>query len=529
VHSSTFLLTDAATSRVEAMAYANAANHSRYRAIMRFCYQEHQALRDWLSPQAIHVAVAPYASDDSYSVTDCIGDLAWLVEHGNLDTTPDHGKAKTVSEWNRPRLLYHITPVSVALEAALVLFERPAARGGALNAGLLDRLWMSLYKLDEALHSQEAARPSGTFLREQIDAQWQVILSAFTKLRDETVEYHHALSSSRPTDLARLEAFLLYKDVLLGHLRGFMGALQRYREQLHGLLVRWETTGVSDRLLDLLTEHDALVGVGRVSAEGVPLDQAAVRTLIHAPAVRGLTDWFAMGGGAQMLVDATANAIMLIVRQNERIASRHETGASRRHDLERLARAFAELEMMGADDATADHLAARALGCTTPRHLRGATGQMLLTDRSSVWGQAPQAFPIRRVQRGRQPRQKSAPVRDVSAEQATMLAEEEARVVAERALWDELFRERTVAVHALDLPDPSLRARLMEVIFRALLDPDGEAIASDGRTIRVTAPADHWAYGTMSDAHGVMHMPALTLTIEPGGAATSAPLAAASR
>lgn len=511
-----FLLTEAATSRVEAMAYATAVNHARYRAILRYCLLEHQALRDWLTSQSIHEAVAPYAADASYSVTDCIADLAWLVDHGNLDTTPDHGKARTVAEWNRPRLLYHITPISVALESALVVFERPLARGGALNAGLLDRLWLSLRELDDALRSESASYPTPAFLRDEIDTRWQVIVADFTRLRDETVEYHHALSASRPTDLARTEAFLLYKDVLLGHLKGFMGALQRYREQIQGLLVRWDASGLSERLLDLLTAHEVQTGVGRVSATGVPLDAATVRAQVHAPAVHGLTEWFIMTGGAQMLVDATSNAIMLIVRQNERIASRHETGASRRHDLERLARAFAELEMMNASDETADHLAARTLGCTTPRHLRGAIDQSLLTDRASVWVQSPQAFPIRRVQRGRQKRQKSAPVRDVSAEQETMLAEEEARVAAERALWDELFRHRTVAIHTLHLPDPSLRTRLMDVIHRALLDPDHEALASDGRTVRVTAPDDLWNYGVMSDAEGDMHMPAMTLTIEPG-------------
>jgi len=94
-----------------------------------------------------------------------------------------------------------------------------------------------------------------------------------------------------------------------------------------------------------------------------------------------------------------------------------------------------------------------------------------------------------------------------------MRREEEALLQRERQLWNQLFADPTVSFTALTLSDPSLRARLLDVVARCLADPDGVALASDGRQIRLTTPNGAHAEGELVSTDGTLYLPAFTLEL----------------
>jgi uncharacterized protein (TIGR02677 family) len=443
----------------------------------------------------------------------CDHDLESLRAWGNLIAEQDTSKARTLAEFYRPRHVYLITQFSVDLETLLLKHEGKTGSGGSLNASLLDRMWFNLEYLRVIL--EESPLPEaldGDFLAREIEQPWHAVITAFTELRDDATTYHHTLSAMRPNDLAQAEAFLIYKDTLLEHLKGFIAQLQAYAPKIRSLITRWIAGPIGERLLTLLVEHDRVKKVSRLMGDAIPLDSMQTRTQFYAPQLRSLADWFSNGGGCDFLSGATSNAILSIVRQNERIATRHMVGVSRRRDLERLARAFAAIQ----DPDVAHRLAARTFGAAQPRHMRGSTqAAQLMTDRASVWEQEPQTQPLRRIRRGRASTASVAGIRTNVAKLETMRREEEELLQRERQLWAQLFENQTVSLAQLTISDPTLRTRLLDVVSRCLADPDGVALASDGRQVRLTTPTGEVAYGELIAPDGTLYLPAFTLELLP--------------
>lgn len=505
-------LTPFVTRRVDEFTYATSPNHPRYRVITRYFYEQHLRLRDWLAPREVFAHVQRILEPE-YTENACEHDLQSLRAWGNLIAEQDHSKARTLAEFYRPRLVYHISQFSVDLEALLLKHEGRTGTSGSLNASLLDRMWLGLEYL-QAILAEPCPDPlTGDFLARQIQQPWGDVIGAFTELRESATAYHHTLSAMRPSDLAQTEAFLIYKDTLLEHLRGFITQLQRYSPKIRNLLARWQSGATAGRLVDLLTEHDRVQKVSRLGLVGAPLTLEQVRTQVHAPQFASLAEWFHLDGGCEFLYQATAHAILAIARQNERIATQHTVGMSRRRDLERLARAFAALEGRSED---AHRLAARAFGVAQPRHMRGATqAEYLMTDRESIWRQSPQPQPLRKIRRGRQSTASVAPVRANKEKLDEMRRREEAELAHERALWNQLFSSPTVSFNRLDIIDPVLRTRLLDVIGRCLVDPDQVSLASDGRRVQLTLPPGGTPHGELVGPDGTLYMPRFRLRLLP--------------
>ena len=506
-----FLLPANATRQVEEVAYAGAPNFARYRAITRYFYQQHLRLRDWLAPREVFRAIRRAVGPD-YTEADCQSDVERLAEWHNLAKQRDESAARSVEEFNRPRFVYHITQFTIDFEELLLRHEGTKGTSGSLNATLLDRMWFRLEQLRQGLGAPRSEPFSPEQLTRDIQQPWADVLAAFTELREGAFAYHHTLSEVRPTDFEQVEAFRIYKATILEHLKGFIGQLQAYAPKIRALLARWESGGTTALLLRLLTEHDLVHKVSHLGPTKRPLTPQEIHDQVHGVALRGLAEWFAPTGGCDFLNTATSSAILQIVRQNERLATRHMIGVSRRRDLERLALVFATLDQP--DDA--HRLAARAFGAALPRHLRGASSDSyLLTDRDSVWRQPPQEQPLRRMRRGRVTATAVAAIQNRQERKDQLRREEEARMAEERLLWDEFFATPSVVLDRQRLADPLLRPRILRLVARCLLDPDRIGLATDGRRVYMQLPREPWAYGELIATDGTMILPQFTLTMLP--------------
>lgn len=489
---------------VKAAKFLTVDNAARHRIIIRyFCDQMEERQRDWLAADEV-LAVVRAAYDPEYSESQCDGDLAQLCEWGNLLAEQDRGRARTVEEFKRRRLLYHVTERTVALDRLTRVLDGGEAGRGRLDASLLERLWSRLDALRHTLENELPENPNEEFLRQEVWAPWDDAFRLFEQLRTGANDFHHALRAARPQDLNRVEEFLAYKDVLLRNLDAFILQLSAHASRLHHLFLRLEEHGSTLVLVSLLTLYRAeyLVEAGGVRQPEALREQFGRQ-------IAAISEWLLPGCGADVLKDTTRGAIRMVVRHNQRIADRHRIGASRARDLERLARAFAACP----DAADAHRLAARSLGCALSRHLQGSPDVHEMTVGATIWAQPPQEVPLRRIRRGRRKGLGAgAAVRDSRAEQARLIEAQMQREQAEAATWRKLFARGGVDLGDLRLDDPAVRDRLMSVLGECLSAADATAIGPDGTPVRLVFAEGADAPGELTAPDGVVVGPRAVLT-----------------
>lgn len=479
-------------------------NTARYRIIVRyFCDQVEERQRDWLSVEEV-AALVRAAHDPAYTDADCEGDLAALVRWGNLLPEQDRARARTAEEFKRRRYVYHVRERTLALDRLTRALDRDEAGRGSLDSSLLERLWAALDGLRHTLETELPPEPDAEFLRQRIWSPWDAASQFFERLRTGANDFHHALRAARPEDLNRAEEFLVFKDVLLRNLEGFILQLSAHASRLHHLFRRLEEHGRDRDLVRLLAGYQGT----HLADPGGPRAPEAARERMDRQ-VRAMAEWFLPGHGADVLKDTTRAAIRLVVRHNQRLVDRHRAGASRVRDLERLARAFAACP----GPAEAHRLAAHSLGCVLSRHVQGSPDVHEMGTGAPVWTQPAQEIALKRIRRGARRRLGAgAAVRDSRGEQAALIEAQMRREKEERIAWARIFTGGVVELAGLRVDDPAVRDRLLLLVGECLAAPDRSAAAPDGGRVRLELHDDDDAPGEIAAPDGVLVGPRATLS-----------------
>lgn len=493
--------------RVEEAAYLTAPNAERYRVIVHFFYQQYVEQRDWLTVDQVWHHVREHF-DSGYTLERCEDDLRALVGWQNLMAEQDRSRVSSLDEWHHRRQVYHITAVSIELEAALERLRAAHGRRGSLDASLIERLVIDLGGLDRLFADGIPGSPGKDFVVDKVRRPWLDAHGRFEELRTNANRFHHALRETRPEDLTDTSAFFRYKDVLIDNLQGFIVELGDAVERVRDILHRWETDGVTDRLVELLVEHD----VRHQPDPTGPADPDRVRHH-YARQMSVLGEWFRRRGGSDVLRRTTMQAIETVARHTQRLTDPRRLGSNRRQDLERLAQAFRACGTLH----EAHLLAARTLGCAVPRHLLGAGEWHLMEDSTSVWEQRASPVALAPIRRGPRRARARRPVADRSLEQAALLEQERERIRQEAERWDRLFGGGEIDVGDLTLDDPGVRDRVLDVLGSCLAAPRQVGIASDGSRVRLAAPAPDEPDGELEAPDGVFVTPRYRLRRVGGG------------
>ncbi|MEX2472086.1 MAG: TIGR02677 family protein [Gemmatimonadota bacterium] len=483
--------------RVEEAAYLTAPNAGRYRVVVHFFYQQYVEQRDWLTVEQVWHHMREHF-DSGYTLERCEDDLRALVGWQNLMAEQDRSRVSTLDEWHHRRQVYHITAVTIELEAALERLRAAHGRRGSLDSSLIEMLVADLHGLDRLFAGGVAATPAKEFVAAKVRRPWLDAFGRFEELRTNANRFHHALRETRPEDLTDTSAFFLYKDVLIDNLSGFIVELGDTVDRIRDILQRWDRDGVTERLVDLLVDHDV-----RYQADPTgPADPDRVRR--HYERQMGvLREWFRRRGGSDVLRRTTMHAIETVARHTQRLTDPRRLGSNRRQELERLAQAFRACETLD----QAHLLAARTLGCAVPRHLLGHAEWHLMGDGASVWEQPVSRVALAPIRRGPRRATSRRPVADRSLEQAALLEEERERIREEAERWNRLFGGGEIDVGDLTLDDPAVRDRVLDVLGGCLVAPRQVGVASDGSRVRLEAPASDEAYGELVAPDGVFVTP----------------------
>lgn len=454
--------------------YVNSENVVRYRAIMRFCYQEYRRLHYWLKPEEIHQAIVQWNIWPDYSLEMCQNDLDQLVEWQNLTSRHDGGRSATLEEYLKKKLQYFMRPYSIEIERLLESLEKITGFGGSLEASIFDRIADYLFTI---------RHEAGEITPEAALELWNNLYSSFVSLHENAADYIASLQTAKAEEMMVTEAFLVFKEKLTEYLQQFVQALQRSAYKIEGNLQR-----INANVRDLFLEQVAEGELNKPRMEETPDKEELLEELRQG--FGNITRWFIGESNSPseltLLERATKDAIARIVRSAIRIQERKRSGLSRRKELEHLARWFAETETL----EEAHCLAAFTFGLFPVRHLQGE--DLRDSDRSdlSSWHEKPMKRFLRSRSRKRGERRQSDPVADNEQRKQREREAFRLRQAEEWRLVEKFLQKRTVRISEIERLTSQERLRVLQWIGRCMTaGPSKMFVTPEGVRVRLTVPA----------------------------------------
>lgn len=492
--------------RYEVFRYLSATEHAdTYRRIMREFAAAKERFIVHLRPDELRHAVP--------RDLDLTSLLTQLVECGNLKADPDTSRVASVEEFNRARYVYQFTAAGESAERVLGDFDRSFGAAGALQSwameDIVEQLQVILVQLDG---------------RELDEAKTALALTTLTDRFTGLAASAQAFSGDlqRTIDLRGVDtdAFLAYKERLIGYLQRFIQDLVARTAEIAGLLDRIPPDD-EERLLRVVAAREA-----RDAAPGTDADTDVLRELTTRWHERfaGFRQWFVGSPGAtsqaQQLRHMALNAIPSLLGVVQRLGDRRAGRSDRVADFRTLALWFAEAP----SDDDRHRLAAVALGLAPARHL--AVDEHTLDERqrhpvppSTPWAEAPpiEISPRLRATGSYERRGTPSRVRDRAADRRAIAQAVEAQRVEAERLRAQLITDEPTAIGDFPLVDPDARALLLNLLGDALAQrrtpSDDLTTRSIDGTFEVELHSNADARSSLSMADGVLAGPAHRIRI----------------
>ncbi len=459
---------------VSELKYINADNVTRYRAIMRFLYQQYQKLNYWLKPEQIFEGVLSWKVLKNYTFEQCQLDLEQLVEWGNLTSRHYGERAASVEEYLKRKFQYLLTPYSIEIERLLENLESVRGYGGSLEPTLFDTIANSLFKIREH---------SGIYEPGEALELWNTLNESFQKLHETSVDYIASLQTGKAEELMITDAFLIYKDAITNYLRDFVHALQRRSYKIEGNLAQI-TDGVRDIFLTFVMEDEWRIP----KLEETISRENYYHELIEKWSI--LNKWFYGERGSisemQLLERATKEAILKMVRSALRIQEKKRSSISRRKDLEFLGMQFYKMDSL----ESAHKLAAYAFGLFATRHFHGEDVRDSDSPGVSMWLETPIVKTLRSRSRKRHDRHDIEAAIDNSEEKERLRIEFIKKQKQELQFLKKMVDRKSISVSQIEELSTNARLQLLEWIGRCNASPDFTIQSSEGVQIQLIKPVN---------------------------------------
>jgi Protein of unknown function (DUF2397) len=468
--------------------------------------------------------------------------LKQLEQWGNLRADPDTSRVTTVDDFYRTRYLYQLSAEGEAAELALAAYDEALGNRGELQSVALEDIRVRLRSL-----RQQAELPDPD------PAVVHSLLRELSTLLDGLAANATAFMSSlqRTIDLQEVDedAFIAYKDRLIGYLERFVGDLvvksaeivttlrdlesqpstpgSRALSVQAGAAQRRYATGSPD---GAGVEGLLALAAAREAADAAP-DQRdadeALRAKLDGWRARwsGLRSWFlgdrAHPSQAALLRQRARAAIPALLAAVTTLQERRTGRSDRSADFRALARWFAEAP----SDAEAHRLWRAAFGLASARHLGIDAGTLEAREEQPVsaataWAEAPPVTISPRLRSTGRHQHRGTLARIVDRSQARQRLEE--LLVAERA-QTEAARRRLATGRPTRLSDLGLLDRDEFELFLGLLGdalasgppgPDGIRTTTSDGTLEITIqPTGDGASAEIATPDGVLRGPDHVLTI----------------
>jgi len=449
--------------------YVTAEKAELYRRVMRAFVEAKSHFLVHLRPEDVQQQIG---EPELASVQSA---LTQLVAWGNLDAERDNARVTSVEDYYRALYVYQITRQGEAVEAALATFEQELGRRGALQSVALEDIRTRLRALLTLAQSESpSATESQLLLRD--------LAGVFADLAENARAFMTGLNRTLEGQGSDADAFLLYKERVIGYIERFLGDLTTSSGEIAELIRALDGDGDAQapvaRLLRQAAERELL---DLAPGESPDDDE---RAWAFAEAWRrwhghweGLRAWFLDQPGrqaqARLLRSSARRAVTQLLEMVGRLNERRMARSDRSADFRTLARWFLECD----GDGDAHRLWRTAFGLTPARHLvidaeTAEAWQQSPVPASTPWAEAPGMQVQARLRATGSYQKPGAPpkLRSRARERellARQLAEEASAARAARRQLVERRAERLSELGELD-----------DGAFRLLLNLLGDALAA---------------------------------------------------
>lgn len=406
---------------------------------------------------------------------------------GNVARIHNMRRSGTAEEFLRKDFLYQLTSEGAEVHRTLTLIDREMGTAGALQASMLPEVLEALEALVTSAeqHPPDLASASRAFQR---------LVGCFTRLSENAKRFVQGLNRSLAADgKLEIEAFLTYKEVVVGYLQTFILALDHHGPRISSLIARAEKAGFPG-LLEQIAAVEWAPQLGMSRHDIVERDAARL-----TGQWTGVRSWFLEGTDrapvAQTLQDRASDAVNHILLTIRQINEQRFRRVDRTADLVALASWFDRT-----DDSQHDEIVAlwrTAFGMYSARHL--GTAHPLEDDADVLphdsWWHGPPA-PVSAALRASGPRCRPGPPPRVRRPQRTksllvaaLGKEQEKEATAEQGLTQRSPIQFS-SLSALTDAEADLLLRCLDSVLSVRPDAAGvrRSRTSDGRLLLVLAP-----------------------------------------
>lgn len=459
------------TKQVIETSYLTAPSAAQYRVILRFFYEQHERMRDYIAPEEVLHHMRTFNQFENFDEEQLHQNLAQLVLWNNLVARQDMTKARTVEEYKKKRFRYQPTPYTIEIERMLIKLESIVDNtfSGSLESSQFERLLQALQSLeDKSLNIEQQVKI------------WEDIVHYFNEIRRNTADYIAYINSEKIDQRMLTEAFLVYKTQFSHYLRNFIVSLQQTSLQIIELLqnksIEHTMLAVFDSLITKEKIHDQIAGV-------IVSDDSRLKS--YQAKFESIKRWFLETDGQkselEMLQWQTNEMIRRVTRYVQRLGERQHYFKSRQNDYLQLAKWFSECPTI----VEAHEISAIVFGAMQTQHvqLKTDTTDDLYSD---TWSEKPEKIVIKpRTNRYREKTKATG----IALKETEKRAQRE-KYLSERRQQELLvknyFKHGTVQLSKLSVIEPFMRKLLLTWMSKARTSDKNLITTEFGTLLRIT-------------------------------------------
>ncbi|WP_235473575.1 TIGR02677 family protein [Lysinibacillus macroides] len=455
--------------RVVEASYLTAQSAAHYRTILRYFYDQHERMRDFITPEEILQHLRTIPQFEQYDEEQLHQQLAQLVEWNNLTARQDMTNARTIEEYKKKRFRYQPTPYTIEIERMLIELEKMVddTFKGSLERSQFERLLETLQKLEAKPMTPDACM-----------ALWEDILQYFKTIRTSTADYIAYINSEKTDQRMQTEAFLIYKAQFTSYLRDFIVSLQKTSFQIVELLQKLSLEVMQPFFRELVNKERLIPRLEEIQLTDEELCQQ------YEQYWQSIQRWFLEVGGEkselEILQWQTNEMIRRITRYVQRLGERQHHFKSRRNDYIHLAKWFGDCENV----ADAHKLSSVVFGMMQVQHIQLKT---YTTDdlHSDTWDEKPELVSMKpRTNRYREKTKATGTMLQTAQKQKQREQYLQERQQQEMVL-SSYFNEGYVQLSQLHEVESFVRKLLLSWMAKARTNQQGLVKTENGMLLRV--------------------------------------------
>lgn len=332
--------------------YLRAENVERYRVIIRYFYEEHEKIHNWLYKEEVYAMMMETGLFSDYTLETCQNDLTALANWGNLTAMQDSSKVLTLEEFQNRKYRYELSEYTIRIERMAIELENLEIEGASLEPTLLERIHDLILKLPEMVHYND----------HEVSAWWKDLNNDFIRLNRNYQDYIRTLNSAKAEEMMKTKEFLVFKEKIIQYLRTFVKGLQEQAILLENFIQDIPSEDV-ETILEKVVRYEC--SIPRIDRQLVPeevYENNKGRWL-------SLYRWFVSGESeseVNRMSDITLDIIRKITRYAQQIGELHNQGANRKEEYRHLANIFGQCTFM----EEAHRMSAMVFGVDSCFHLK---------------------------------------------------------------------------------------------------------------------------------------------------------------